>query len=45
MRSQDHSNHVNTPKRLTDSSGQVVWQWAYSTFGNEKRTRPRKREK
>jgi RHS repeat-associated protein len=29
------SDHLNTPRRLTDSTGQPVWQWAYSAFGDE----------
>jgi RHS repeat-associated protein len=29
-----HSDHLNTPRRITDSQGQVVWQWAYSAFGD-----------
>ncbi|GAA4338890.1 hypothetical protein GCM10023165_17830 [Variovorax defluvii] len=33
-----HSDHLNTPRRLTDANGQVVWQWAYSAFGDEKPT-------
>jgi len=33
-----HSDHLNTPCRLTDTTGQVVWQWAYSAFGDEKPT-------
>lgn len=33
-----HSDHLNTPRRLTDSQGQAVWQWAYSAFGEEKPT-------
>jgi RHS repeat-associated protein len=33
-----HSDHLNTPRRLTDSQGQPVWQWAYSAFGEEKPT-------
>ncbi|GAA4355277.1 hypothetical protein GCM10023165_47250 [Variovorax defluvii] len=33
-----HSDHLNTPRRLTDSQGQVAWQWAYSAFGDEKPT-------
>jgi RHS repeat-associated protein len=33
-----HSDHLNTPRRLTDSQGQAVWQWAYSAFGDEKPT-------
>jgi RHS repeat-associated protein len=33
-----HSDYLNTPRRLTDSNGQAVWQWAYSAFGDEKPT-------
>ncbi|WP_162487127.1 MULTISPECIES: RHS repeat-associated core domain-containing protein [unclassified Variovorax] len=33
-----HSDHLNTPRRLTDSNGQAVWQWAYSAFGDTKPT-------
>lgn len=33
-----HSDHLNTPRRLTDANGHVVWQWAYSAFGDEKPT-------
>jgi RHS repeat-associated protein len=33
-----HSDHLNTPRMLTDSRGQVVWQWAYSSFGDEQPT-------
>jgi hypothetical protein len=33
-----HSDHLNTPRRLTRSDGQVVWQWAYSAFGDEEPT-------
>ncbi|OUM04315.1 RHS repeat-associated core domain-containing protein [Variovorax sp. JS1663] len=33
-----HSDHLNTPRRLTDSNGQPVWQWSYSAFGDEKPT-------
>jgi RHS repeat-associated protein len=33
-----HLDHLNTPRRLTDASGQAVWQWAYSAFGEEKPT-------
>ncbi|OUM03652.1 hypothetical protein A8M77_03790 [Variovorax sp. JS1663] len=29
-----HSDHLNTPRRLTDSQGQAVWQWSYSAFGD-----------
>lgn len=28
-----HSDHLNTPRRLSDASGQAKWQWAYSGFG------------
>ncbi|WP_418128021.1 RHS repeat-associated core domain-containing protein [Variovorax sp. KK3] len=33
-----HSDHLNTPRGLTNSQGQVVWQWAYSAFGEDKPT-------
>src|ERR1043165_1439242 len=33
-----HSDHLNTPRRLTNSQGQPVWQWAYSAFGDAKPT-------
>ncbi|WP_143684866.1 RHS repeat domain-containing protein [Variovorax sp. KK3] len=33
-----HSDHLNTPRRLTNGQGQAVWQWAYSAFGDEKPT-------
>ena len=33
-----HSDHLNTPRRLTDESGLPVWQWAYSAFGDEQPT-------
>jgi RHS repeat-associated protein len=29
------SDHLNTPRRLIQSDGQVAWQWAYSAFGDE----------
>jgi RHS repeat-associated protein len=29
------SDHLNTPRRLVQSDGQVAWQWAYSAFGDE----------
>ena len=25
-----HSDHLNTPRKLTNASGQAVWQWSYS---------------
>ncbi|MDQ0045590.1 RHS repeat-associated protein [Variovorax boronicumulans] len=33
-----HSDHLNTPRRLTNASGQAVWQWSYSAFGEDKPT-------
>jgi RHS repeat-associated protein len=33
-----HSDHLNTPRRLTNSQGQPVWQWAYSAFGDNEPT-------
>lgn len=33
-----HSDHLNTPRQLTNANGQVVWQLAYSAFGDEKPT-------
>ncbi len=33
-----HSDHLNTPRLLGDDSGQPVWQWAYSAFGDEQPT-------
>ena len=32
------SDHLNTPRRLVQSDGQVAWQWAYGAFGEEKPT-------
>ena len=32
------SDHLNTPRRLIQSDGQVAWQWSYSAFGEEKPT-------
>ena len=32
------SDHLNTPRRLTQSDGQVAWQWGYSAFGDEQPT-------
>ena len=31
-------DHLNTPRRLVQSDGQVAWQWAYSAFGEEQPT-------
>lgn len=28
-----HSDHLNTPRRLTDTQGNPVWQWVISSFG------------
>ena len=33
-----HSDHLNTPRRITNDQGQPVWQWAYSAFGETKPT-------
>ncbi len=33
-----HTDHLNTPRRLTNSGKQVAWQWAFSTFGDEQPT-------
>jgi RHS repeat-associated protein len=33
-----HSDHLNTPRRLTNDQGQPVWQWAYSAFGDNQPT-------
>ena len=33
-----HSDHLNTPRKLTQPDGQVAWQWAYSAFGEEQPT-------
>ncbi|MGJ7558733.1 RHS repeat-associated core domain-containing protein [Variovorax sp. RB3P1] len=33
-----HSDHLNTPRRLSNADGQAVWQWGYSAFGEEKPT-------
>ncbi|MDP9920979.1 RHS repeat-associated protein [Variovorax boronicumulans] len=38
-----HSDHLNTPRKLTDVSGQAVWQWSYSAFGEDKPTTARNR--
>ncbi|MGO4608494.1 RHS repeat-associated core domain-containing protein [Variovorax sp. 2RAF20] len=31
-----HSDHLNTPRKLTNADGQAVWQWGYSAFGEDK---------
>nr|WP_235514192.1 RHS repeat-associated core domain-containing protein [Acidovorax sp. Root217] len=38
-----HSDHLNTPRKLTQPDGQVAWQWAYSAFGDEQPTLGAKR--
>jgi RHS repeat-associated protein len=37
------TDHLNTPRRLTNSSKQVAWQWAFSAFGDEQPTTGSKR--
>ncbi|RQO62758.1 hypothetical protein DBV14_03620 [Variovorax sp. KBW07] len=38
-----HSDHLNTPRKLTNVDGQAVWQWGYSAFGEDKPTLARHR--
>jgi RHS repeat-associated protein len=38
-----HSDHLNTPRKLTNADGQAVWQWSYSAFGEDKPTLARYR--
>ncbi|WP_431112463.1 RHS repeat-associated core domain-containing protein [Variovorax paradoxus] len=38
-----HSDHLNTPRRLSNDSGQPVWQWSYSAFGEDKPTTAKNR--
>ncbi|WP_398497957.1 RHS repeat-associated core domain-containing protein [Variovorax sp.] len=33
-----HSDHLNTPRRLSNEARQTVWQWRYSAFGEEEPT-------
>jgi len=33
-----HSDHLNTPRRLSNDASQPVWQWRYSAFGEEEPT-------
>lgn len=33
-----HSDHLGTPRLITDDAGKPVWQWAYSAFGDNKPT-------
>ncbi|MDP9894981.1 uncharacterized protein RhaS with RHS repeats [Variovorax boronicumulans] len=32
-----HGDHLNPPRKLTNASGQAVWQWSYSAFGRTSR--------
>ncbi|WP_221885740.1 RHS repeat-associated core domain-containing protein [Variovorax sp. MHTC-1] len=38
-----HPDHLGTPRRITAADGQVLWQWAYSAFGDEEPTVAAKR--
>ncbi|WP_440533314.1 RHS repeat domain-containing protein [Variovorax sp. YR566] len=38
-----HSDHLNTPRKLTNANGQAVWQWGYSAFGEDQPTIARNR--
>ena len=38
-----HSDHLNTPRKLSNADGQAVWQWGYSAFGEDKPTTARNR--
>jgi RHS repeat-associated protein len=38
-----HTDHLNTPRRLTQSDKKVAWQWAFSAFGDEQPTTGRNR--
>ncbi|QNK68444.1 RHS repeat protein [Variovorax sp. PAMC26660] len=38
-----HSDHLNTPRKLTDVNGQAAWQWSYSAFGEDKPTTAKNR--
>jgi RHS repeat-associated protein len=33
-----HADHLGTPRLMTDGTNQVVWQWPYSAFGNDRPT-------
>lgn len=33
-----HSDHLGTPRLITNEANQAVWQWPYSAFGNNKPT-------
>ena len=38
-----HTDHLNTPRRLTQSNKTIAWQWAFSAFGDEQPTTARNR--
>ncbi len=38
-----HTDHLGTPRRLTQADGQAAWQWAYSAYGDEAPTLGAKR--
>ena len=38
-----HTDHLNTPRRLTQSNKTVAWQWAFSAFGDEQPTTAKNR--
>jgi RHS repeat-associated protein len=38
-----HSDHLNTPRKLSNADGQTVWQWGYSAFGEDKPTTAKNR--
>ncbi|WP_440534412.1 RHS repeat-associated core domain-containing protein [Variovorax sp. YR566] len=38
-----HSDHLNTPRKLSNADGQAVWQWGYSAFGEDKPTTAKNR--
>jgi RHS repeat-associated protein len=33
-----HADHLDTPRQLTDNTKKVVWNWAYSAFGENQPT-------
>ena len=33
-----HTDHLGTPRLMTDAGNKPVWQWPYSAFGNNKPT-------
>ena len=35
---QVHSDHLGTPRLVTDNTNAPVWQWPYSAFGNNRTT-------